>query len=119
MRVLRPALLLSVALLCGCVMSNLPARQAYLGQFVGEEETDVVREMGVPNRVIETGGHRFLAYVEQRSDVLPSTGIGFYGPQWGYGGPFPAQVIQRVCETTFEIEDGKVLGFTLRGNACG
>ena len=38
---------------------------------------------------------------------------------WGYVGGFPPDVIQLVCETTFEIVAGRVHGYQLRGNACG
>jgi hypothetical protein len=33
-------------------------------------------------------------------------------------GAFGPEIVQRSCETTLEIADGKVAGFTLRGTDC-
>ena len=85
--------------LAGCALPNrLAEREAMLGSFIGQSEADVVRELGVPSRVFEADGHRY----------------GF-----GYGPGFPPDIIQRSCETTFEVVNGKVFSFALRGNACG
>ena len=113
-------------LLAGCATYSLEQRQAYLTLFVGHDEAEVVRTFGVPPRTYEAGGHHFIAYIEQRTDVIP----GWYGPGWGGGwngpwagpgpwGGFPPEVIQRVCVTTFAIDAGKVTSFSLQGNACG
>jgi len=120
-------LLAAVSLLAGCV-NQLAARQAELAQWVGRPESQLVQGMGVPTRTYETGGLKFLSYVEQRVDIIPGTP--FYGdpfwngygggfPLYGYGGGFPPTVVNRVCDTTFTIEKGVVRTFTLRGNACG
>ena len=117
---MRAFILAATLLLAGCVTYSLEQRQAALAAFVGKDEADVVRVFGVPPRVYETDGHRFIAYIEQRTDVIP----GWYGPGWGPGwyGPYgglPPEVIQRVCVTTFEIDAGKVTSYSLQGNACG
>ena len=71
--------------------------------------------MGVPTRSYETNGTKFLAYSEHRVDIIPGTpGVGF----WNLGA-MPPQPIERWCETTFEVANGTVRSFTLRGNACG
>ena len=117
------AFALAVAmLLAGCADYGLQQRQAYLTQFVGQDESEVIRVFGVPPRVYEADGHRFIAYIEQRTDVIPAwyqpgwNGGWFGPPPWGGG---PPEVIQRVCVTTFEISAGKVASFSLQGNACG
>jgi hypothetical protein len=109
---------LFVALLAACAPPF--DRPAFLASFVGQPETELVRRLGVPVRVFETNGHRFLAYVEQRSEVQSvgfgvGGGFGYFGPSFGY---YPSQVIERGCETTFEVADGRVLTWSLRGNAC-
>ncbi len=98
-------------------------RRTFLNTLIGAPETEVVRQMGVPSRTYETGGHKYLAYSEQRADYIAGGpflfGAGFYyGPRFGYAA-FPPQVIERVCETTFDIAEGRVLTWALRGNACG
>ncbi len=114
---------LCAAMLAACA----PAfdRPAFLAGFVGQPDTEVVRRLGVPSRTYEADGHRFLAYAEHRSEIL-STGTGFGGfdqfGAFGYFGPglgfSSAEVIDRTCETTFEVVNGRVANWSLRGNAC-
>jgi hypothetical protein len=114
----RVILLVLTGLVTGCA-DQLAARQAYLGRFVGQPESALVQQMGVPSRSYETGGVKYLAYSEYRIDIVPT--FPSYSPfftGW-YGGGFPPQVIELQCETTFEVTDGTVKAFTLRGNACG
>lgn len=113
----RAVLMLLTGLLAGCV-NQLAAREAYLSKFVGQPDSAVVQAMGVPTRTYETGGVKYLAYDEHRVDLIPATPT--YGPYYlGWYNAFPPQVIQLDCETTFEVVEGKVRSFNLRGNACG
>ncbi len=99
-----------------------PDRRAYLSTLVGQPEAEVVRQLGVPTRVYETGGHKFLAYVERRERVYGGPvfgGFGYFGAGYGFYDGFPAEVTVRTCETTFEVADARVLTWALRGNACG
>ncbi len=120
-----PTMLLPLLLVAACDPYALQRREATLAAYVGDSETDIVRIFGVPTRTYEAGGHRFLAYDQGSVDIVPPLnswqpwGWGWGGPGWGYGGGFPAQVVQRLCETTFEVAGGRVIGFNLRGNACG
>ena len=114
----RAILLVLAGLVAGCV-DQLAAREAYLSRFVGQPESTLVQQMGVPTRSFETGGVRYLAYSETRINLIPT--FPSYSPfftGW-YGGGFPTQVVELRCETTFEVADGTVKAFTLRGNACG
>ena len=100
-------------------------RTARLQPFVGQPVGMLVASLGVPTRTYETGGVQFIAYVEQRTDYLPAMPMynpgygspyGPYGP-YGYGG-LPPQVVEYVCETTFQIVQERVASFSFRGNAC-
>lgn len=117
--------LLLTAVLAGCA----PAfdRPAFLATLVGQPEAEVVRRLGVPSRTYEADGRKFLAYSERRSELIGggpffggfgAFGSGFGGPGFGYSAAFPTQVIERDCETTFEVGAGRVLAWSLRGNAC-
>lgn len=118
---MRALVLLALLTLGGCAQG--PTRAVYLNGLVGLPEADVVRQLGVPARTYETGGHKFLAFVEQRQDYIAGGpflfGGGFYGGGFGYGTTFPAQVIDRFCETTLDFVGGRMRGWSLRGNACG
>ena len=115
----RAGLLLLLALLPACAVR--PTRQQLLAPLVGVSETELVQRMGVPNRSFESGGIKFLAYDERRFDVLPRVGpFPGWGP-WPYGYysyGLPPEVLERSCETTFEIVGGRVRSFSLRGNDC-
>jgi hypothetical protein len=119
MSLMRRATLLAVAALASGCTNQLAERQAYLSRFIGQPESVLVQQMGVPARSFETGGVRYLAYDEHRIDIVP--GGPTFAPYYlgWYGASFPPQVIERSCETTFEVAGGTVQSFMLRGNACG
>ena len=73
----RAIVLLLTGLLAGCV-NQLAVREARLRQFIGQPEAALVQQMGVPNRVYETGGVKYLAYDEHSIDVVP--GFPTYNP---------------------------------------
>ena len=119
--------LLGMLLLAGCGDGGA-ARRAYLDSLVGRPEQEVVRQRGVPSRTYETGGQKFLAYDDRRLDIVPDPffvgGFGGYGrlggPFFGYYGGYgyPPLVVERGCETTFEVSGGRVQSWSLRGNSC-
>jgi hypothetical protein len=116
---MRKILFLAV-FLSGCVAGGPSEREIMLGQLIGRPESQAVRQLGVPSRSFETDGKRFLAYTEDRLDVMPGmVGFARFGrPYSRVYGAFGHEIVQRSCETTLEIADGKVAGFTLRGTDC-
>jgi len=114
----------------GCAVHPDPQHVAMLNGLVGKPETDLIRAMGVPSRTYDSGGHRFLAYSRTKLESTPGDpgfGPGWGYPGWGYGwggwggggwGGFPPQIIQRDCETTFDLLRGTVQSWSLRGNDC-
>ncbi len=124
-RMRKTLFLAGILALAGCAYPN-PQHVAQLNALVGKSETDLIRTYGVPNRVYDSGGNRFLAYDRSRIETIPGDpGFGPYwgGPYWGgwgwggWGG-FPPEIVQRQCETTFELTAGLVKSWSLRGNAC-
>ncbi len=115
-------LILATVLLLASCSSAQQQRVALLNSLVGATETEVVRQLGVPSRTFEAEGHRFLAYREQRTSIagplLWGGGWAGWNDGWSYAGAWPADVIERVCETTIEVVDGRMATWTLRGNAC-
>ena len=110
-----------VALLGACG-DQLAQRQAYLNQFIGHPDQELVQKLGVPTRTYTTGGVKYLAYDESRVALVPPLPPYSPGPWWfngGYGGGPPPQAVKLQCETTFTVADGVVKSYTLRGNACG
>lgn len=111
-----PLLALALPWVSACTPPG-QARQAYLTQFVGQPELNLINALGVPDRSYETDGLKFLAFVESQVDAVQP--MPFYGPPyWGVSAGFPMQVVQWQCETTVVIRNGIVLNFSFRGNAC-
>ncbi len=127
---MRKTLLLAATLaIAGCAYPS-PQHVQALNALVGKSETDLIRTYGVPNRTYDSGGHKFLAYSRNRIETIPGEpgfgpwgfgyggGYGWGGYGWGGYGGFPPEVVQRDCETTFELAAGIVKTWSLRGNAC-
>ena len=108
-------------LLAACAQPAPQNRQAELQPLIGQSEVDLVRRMGVPTRSFDVEGHHFLAYLERDVTVLPGSGAWqpFWGGWWYHGPDVAPEIVDRICETTFEITAGKVQSYQLRGNACG
>lgn len=116
--------LLSVLGLAACT-NYVAERAGFLNSLVGQPEAVLVQQLGVPGRVFETGGHRFIAYTAQRTTVYGGGGFGYggFGYGRGFGGfgafdAFPTEVVARVCETTFDLQGGIVRSWALHGNGC-
>ena len=121
-------MLIAAPVLLGACVSG-PDRGQVLNSLIGQPETTAVQVLGVPSRTYEAEGHKFLAYTEQRSQVIDRGpflfggfgGFGYgpgFGPGFGYGGFFPSEVVVRGCETTLDVVGGVVRTWALRGNAC-
>ena len=117
---MRTLLFLGVALGATACTSYTAQRAAFLNSLVGQPETVVVEQLGVPARVYETGGHRFLAYATGHTTIYAGGGgFGVGGFGRGFGAfDVPAEVVPRVCETTIDLVGGKVQTWALHGNGC-
>lgn len=127
----RSLILVLLTLLAACGPTRQERLEA-LNRLVGQPEAAVVSQLGLPHRIYETGGIRFLAYAERRLGFV--AGHAAWGPGWvtplgahwgphgwhghGYVTPLPPAV-DLVCETTFEIAGGLVRQVALRGPGCG
>jgi hypothetical protein len=110
--------LFALLLLTGCTAEIRAARQAALNTTIGMDEPTLVRTVGVPTRTLDTEGHRFLAYSDQRVDYVPTFGAyGGYGRFGFYNDGFVVPEA-RNCETTYELDAGRVTSWAQRGNAC-
>jgi hypothetical protein len=102
--------------------------------WIGRSEADLVAALGVPSRVYEAEGRRFLAYDGQGSvasapAVIPSIGFGVgrtsggWGSATGFGtglglsfGGFGGG--SQPCSTNYEVRDGQIIGATQQGPGC-
>ncbi len=125
-------LLLLLPLLAGC--ANEPPAPP-VAAWVGRSEADLVSALGVPSRVFETEGRRFLAYdgvgaVSSGPVVVPSIGFGLsrFSGGWGSGtgigtglglsfGNFGGGA--QPCATSYEVREGTIIGASQQGPGCG
>jgi hypothetical protein len=100
--------------------------------WVGRSEAELVAQLGVPSRVHEAEGRRFLAYDGNGASypaVWPSFGLGVGSASGGWGsgtaigtglglsfGPFGQT---GPCTTTFEVQEGRIVTATRAGPGCG
>lgn len=131
---MRRIILAITLLIVAACAPTLQERLASLQPFVGQAEATLIQQLGVPGRVYEAGGIKFLAYEERRIGFAPGIygaapyspfGAPFGGPfgapygAYGYGyAAFPPPQVERICETTFEVTGGVIRRVALRG-ACG
>jgi hypothetical protein len=122
---MRRVILVLPLLLAACTQG--PSLQSRMAAYIGAPEDKLVQSMGVPDKHITVNGVQYLAYVQGHAQVMPSDfamGGPYWGPYWGpYYGPYyyaglPQDVQVWSCEITFTLKDGKVTGFTLKGNDC-
>jgi hypothetical protein len=119
---MRRVLPLALLLLSGCATG--PTLAERLSTYVGRSEGDLVAELGVPVRVHEAEGRRFLAFERRRTVAYREPGFdrpffyGPFGPRWGYL-PGPTGYAVLGCDITFALRRGVVESFSLRGEACG
>ncbi|MDG6094760.1 hypothetical protein LOC54_06500 [Acetobacter sp. AN02] len=132
-------LMAGMLVLAGCQDGPSKEQQALMNSLIGKAEVDVVRAFGVPTRTFQASGHLFLAYIDNQIYYsggysgwgmgwgMGGWGGGWGGPGWGWGGGpgwglggggIPPTAYNTTCQTTFELTDGKVTGWTVRGNGC-
>lgn len=136
------ARLLPVAGVLALTACDVPSveQKKLLNSMIGQSEVDVVRKFGVPTRAYQAQGHNFLAYIQNETSYSPGMsggwGWGWGGGPWGWGGGwgggpwgwggggwgggmgFPPSYYQSTCQTTFELMNSKVIGWTMRGDGC-
>lgn len=117
--------------LAGCSVPPLENPKV-LNTLVGQTALQIVQRFGVPTGTFQTQGHQFLAYNQTQttfSSTDPGWGwgwgdYGWGGPGWGWGGPWgyegpsTSMVTTESCQTTFELENDRVLGWKMRGDGC-
>lgn len=121
-------LLALFTLLAGCADRGAEF-DARMAGYVGRPESDLVMNLGVPDRVQELEGRRFFDY-ELRGTyggavLTPSIGFGFgsfgrgaaFGTGVGMG--FGSAAPPATCGVTFALRQGRVESFTRRGTGCG
>ncbi len=112
---MKRAILPALFLLAACATG--PTLAERLSGYVGRPEADLVAGLGVPLRVYEGEGRRFLEFGQQRLLAVPAPYVGAWNRRGGggFGGTTYTPVS---CGITFAIRDGRAESFTYRGDGC-
>ncbi|AQT04675.1 hypothetical protein [Acetobacter persici] len=132
-------LLVSMLSLAACQVPTAKERRQ-LDSMIGKQAVDVVRTYGVPTRQFVSGNHTFMSYINQQTDYsMPMSGWGYGGwgggwgggfggwgggwggPGWGGGwggGGWGGTAYTYTCQTNFELVNGVVSAWTMRGDGC-
>lgn len=99
--------------------------------WIGRTEGELVAALGVPNRVHEADGRRFLAYdtIRGGSSVVPSIGLGVGRSSGGWGSATGIGTGLglsfggygtggALCTTSFELIEGRVAAGQRQGAGC-
>lgn len=114
--------LCALLLLAGCATSA--NYQKNLNAWVGEDESALVAKWGKPNKTYEVDGFTYLVYTTSGEASTPGTntdsqntvaGTSIFG---GANGWIPSLTFWSTCQTTFEIQKGKVVTFEFKGADC-
>lgn len=87
---------------------------ALLDTWVGAKEHELVAANGVPQRIYETGGHKYLTY--EGSDTSSTFATYVNGPTVTYG--YGPGSFTRSCRVTFEVTGDVVTAWSSEGNSC-
>ncbi|MFC4169976.1 hypothetical protein [Teichococcus aestuarii] len=132
----RSILFLGLTLLASCAGHGPAGFDQTMSTYVGQPEVRLVEGLGVPQRVYETEGRRFLEYDFGSKAVPASSGFSFGlgagsfgGGRYGRGGgigtgigigiPLGGSGYEAApCIVTFEVRDDRVLDFRRQGESC-
>ena len=110
------------AAMVALALSACATREAFDAQqaaFIGRSEAELVAALGVPVRTYDAEGRRFLQYEDRRIVSYPgAAGLGYGLGRWSGLGGYGPRIESRSCDVTFELRDGRVVGFSARGDSC-
>ena len=115
-------LIFALLVLSGCATSA--NYQKALNVWVGEDESALVAKWGKPVKTYEVDGFTYLVYNTSGEVSSPGinsdsqstvAGTSIFG---GANGWIPSLTFWSYCQTTFEVQKGKVVTFEFKGADC-
>lgn len=114
--------LLGLAILVGCASTR--NYEAMLNTWVGSPEDALLQKWGPPSNVYQSGTAKYLTFAKSGSAYVPGTlptyqtsvvGNTVYStPVGGTAG----YTVSKNCNTTFIVQNGRVVSWRWDGNAC-
>jgi len=116
------SLICSLLLLSGCATSANYQKQ--LNTWVGEDEAALIAKWGKPNKTFQVDGFTYLVYTTTGEVTSPGNNVDSQTTVAGssiFGGAnswIPSMTFWSNCQTTFEIQKGKVVTYEYKGADC-
>jgi hypothetical protein len=114
-----PLALLALIALSAC--ATVERYEAMLNTWNGQPERALVSSWGTPTRVYESGGVKWLTYVNTETTNVAGSAPSYKKNdkgEWVPIGGTQAHSYTTTCETTFEIEGGVVKRWRHKGDGC-
>lgn len=123
--------LVACVLLAACATEINTKHIARMESFIGRPEKEVIMEWGVPDKTYQLDNRtKVISYRQTSYYNDGGSGFGvstcagsFPGSGIGYGGcidplPRPTRTYEYSCEYSFNIVEGKAVGWFQNGNSC-
>lgn len=116
----------TILILTGCATSA--NYEKVVDTWLGSDEAELIRSWGTPSSVYQSGNTKFLEYSSSRQVVIPGSEPNYNTDCYDYGnqvnctttksGGYAGTSYNASCSTRFEINSGKVVGWSFQGNDC-
>lgn len=108
----------------GCSSTPTPTQEnyvKYLNTWLGQSESKLINEIGVPTSHYELGNKQYILYSRSNTVYLPGSNPSYYSYGSGYSHPIggsTSKMLTFSCDTTFVVEGGIVSSWKIKGNGC-
>lgn len=109
-------------LLGGC--ATTAKFETLLNSWVGSTEDQLVRRWGPPSSTYETGGTKYLTYVQSSSGYVPGVAPSYQTQVIGNTaytrptGGMPGYGYTDRCTVNFAVQNGQIVSWRYEGNMC-
>ena len=114
-------------LILSCSSAREKNYESHVSSFLGVAEGDLVQKWGPPQEAYESGGRKYLKYsfvaekARENNRVSEGSRGSLYGSRepsfWSSSSQFN-QPKSKICVTTFELVESKVVAYEWEGNNC-
>jgi hypothetical protein len=115
MKLLPKLLLFATVAIGGCSTTVTWRQREGLDYFVGKTDQSLLGSLGAPTRVWSQQRTRYISYDYEAHLWIPGE-PGLRDPNSGV--PLGPWVDHRKCSTVFELQNAKVIAWSLDGDAC-
>lgn len=111
-------LLLTILIISSCgFYKTTKYYEEYLTTLLGISETQLIQIEGIPTKVYETNGTKFITYYKEYSNYSTSSSY-LNNVYFGINTTEIQTHHKEYCETMFTLINNKITNYTFKGNKC-